>query len=333
MNFKTYTAVWALLSLIFSPITAASAQMTTGGLPLDGYAATVNKRIITIGEVKIAIHEAEERLRMMRGNTDVEAKRQELFTAGLERLIDQALILEEFTSMQGVIPDRAIDDRVNEIIQERFNNDRAALLAALAEDQITLEEWRETIRDRLIVSIMRRREVGDRIVISPRQLMDEYEARQDRYQQPAQSRFRLIFLPQGPDTDVARQLMIEARDRILTGTPFEEEARTTSKDPSAALGGDWGWIEPGMLRDELRNALEATSVGEISDIVATPEGYYLIKVEERRDAYVKTFEEVRREIETELRERESERLYRDWVERLRNKYSIIYYLPVLPRQT
>jgi len=333
MKFSFIKTCTALIAVAAAGLTTSAAQAISTELPLDGYAATVNERIITIGDVMISIQEAEERLRVMRSGTSLAAERDELFRSGLERLIDHALILEDFKKQEGIIPDRAIDDRINEIIYDRFNNDRSALLTALANDQITLEEWRETIRDRIVVNVMRRREVGEKIVISPRQLREAYESRQDLYQQPEQVHFRLIFVKQGDDSDASLKRITASRDRIVSGKSFADEAKAISEDTSASLGGDWGMMEPSVLRDELRNALAATATGEVSDIVITPEGYYLLKVENRREAYTKSFEEVRLEIEKELREKESERMYRAWIERLRNKYSVIYYLPVPPRQS
>jgi peptidyl-prolyl cis-trans isomerase SurA len=321
---------------IFSSMRAVLAVFTLGWtgsvsaakLPLDGYAAVVNDRTITIGDVMSSIYEAEERLRIMHGGEELETKRKELFHSGLERLIDQALIIEEFGSRKEMqIPERMVDDRVNEIIYERFGDDRSALMSALADDQITLDDWRETIRERLIVMSMRRFEVGEKIVVSPMQVRNAYEERKDRYHDPEQVKLRMIFVRVGTPPEASFDLAAAARARIESGEVFADVAKEVSNDPSAATGGDWGWLETGMLREELKTVLVGLEVGKVSDVIFTPEGYYLLLVEERREAATKSFEEVRSEIEAELRERESDRLYRDWMKRLRQKYSVIYYLP------
>lgn len=300
-------------------------------LPLDGFAAVVNERTITIGDVMMSIHEAEERLRILYGGEELEAKRQELFRSGLERLIDQALIIEEFGTRKDMqIPERMVDDRINEIVFERFNNDRSALMSALAEDQITFADWRETIRERLIVMALRRVEIGDRIIISPTQVRQAYEERKDRYHSPGQVKLRLIYVPLGTPPEAAHDAVAAARARIEAGEAFDAVAKEVSQDPSAPLGGDWGWLDPAMLREELKTAVTGLAPGAVSDILFTPEGYYLLQIDERRDASTKSFEEVRAEIEAELRERESERLYADWMKRLRQKFSVIYYVPVEP---
>lgn len=306
-------------------------QAAVAKLPLDGFAAVVNERTITIGDVMMSIHEAEERLRILYGGEELEAKRQELFRSGLERLIDQALIIEEFGTRKDMqIPERMVDDRVNEIVFERFNNDRSALMSALAEDQITFADWRETIRERLIVMALRRVEIGDRIIISPTQVRQAYEERKDRYHSPGQVKLRLIYLPLENPPEAAHEAAVAARARIEAGEAFADVAKEVSRDPSAPLGGDWGWLDPAMLREELKTVASGLAVGTVSDIVFTPEGYYLLQLDERRDASTKSFEEVRAEIEAELRERESERLYADWMKRLRQKFSVIYYVPVEP---
>ncbi len=314
-------------------VTASAAPRATWSLdelPVDGFAATVNERIITIGDVFMSIRETLERLRIMHGGADLREKTREAFLAGLERLIDQALILEEFKGQEIQIPERLIDERINEVVFERYDNDRASFFAALAEQQITLEEWRETIRDGLIIRIMRSREVGERIVVSPRQILEAYEARVDRYQEPERIRLRLIFMAPGDDPEATRTRLESGLARLDEATSFADLARELSEDPSATLGGDWGWIDPAQLRDELKTALGHLASGDISGIIETPEGFYVARVEERREASVKSFAEVRHEIESELRERQADRLYQDWVTRLRNKYAVIYHIPVPP---
>ncbi len=327
MNLRLFSSLVGLLAVVCGTQPAAGSAK----LPLDGFAAVVNERTITIGDVMMSIHEAEERLRILYGGEELESKRRALFRSGLERLIDQSLIIEEFGTRKDMqIPERMVDDRVNEIVFERFNNDRSALMSALAEDQITFADWRETIRERLIVMALRRVEIGDRIIISPTQVRQAYEERKDRYHSPGQVKLRLLYVPLGTPPEAAHETVAAARARIEAGEGFEAVAKEVSQDPSAPLGGDWGWLDPAMLREELKSVVTGLAAGAVSDIVFTPEGYYLLQIDERREASTKSFEEVRAEIEAELRERESERLYADWMKRLRQKFSVIYYVPVEP---
>lgn len=326
------TAFLGAILLAVVPATPSRAGIVDK-LPMDGYAAVVNERIITIGDVMLSILEATERLRLRYSGEELTARREELFMAGLDKLVEQALILEEFTAQKGQMPERAVDDRINDIIFENFNNDKSELLSALAKDGLTMEEWRTQIRERLIVSAMRRNAIGDRVVISPRQIIEAYDASQERYHQPEQVKLRLIFIKQGADPEDAFKRISEARASIVGGTPMADVAKTTSEDATAALGGDWGWVAPKELRDDLRSALTNLPLDTVSEPIFTAEGYYLVQIDERRAESTKSLDEVRVEIENELKEKEAERLYKEWVGRLKKKYPVLYYIPRPPEQT
>lgn len=82
--------------------------------------------------------------------------------------------------------------------------------------------------------------------------------------------------------DSVRERLAEIRDDILAGAPFEATAREVSQDPgSAPQGGDLGYFAPGDLVRPFEEAVEALDPGEMSDVVATPMGLHLIRLEDR----------------------------------------------------
>lgn len=304
----------------------ALASTDTGGLPADGYAAIVNDRVITVGDVLEFVQADDLQMRDEFAGEELARRRQEAFKNARDLLIEQALIVEDFKKLGGDIPDRVVDDRVKEFIFERFGNDRAKFLEALAEEQITLDEWRTRVRERLIVTLLRRQEVTDRIKISPGELEAAYNSRLADWKVPAQIKVRLIVLrlPEDDDTlkEEQRQLAIRARGRILAGESFADVATEVSQDGKAASGGDWGWRAPSAFSDDLRTALEILPKGEVSDLIETPAAIYLALVEDRQDAHVRAFDEVRADLEKSLRQAEGERLYTRWIERLKKKYFV-----------
>lgn len=327
---KAFSFLFPLVVVLGLPSLAGADDQDLDRLPVDGYAASVNDRIITIGDVLMAVQEAQDRLRVRYGGEAFRTKARELFDAGLERLIDQALILEEFEGEEIEIPGRMIDDHVNTLVLEHYGNDRASLMAALAEEQVTVEDWRERIREQIVLRLMRSREINERIVVSPKLILEAYESRQDRYHEPAKARLRLIFLRYGDQAEQSLARMTQAVARIRGGETFETLAREISEDPSATSGGEWGWVEPEQLREELKAALQTLEIGNVSDVIETTEGMYLLLVEERKEASTKSLDEVREAIENELREQQGEELYQGWIKRLRDKYPVIYHIPTRP---
>lgn len=311
------------MSLLVAAALRVSAD--SQAIKLDGYAAMVNNKVITVGDVMEFIQPAEQQLASLYTGAELEAKRQEAFTNGLSTLIDRSLIVAEFNKQGGAIPERLINDRVNEFIYDRFGNDRSKFLAALSEQQITLEDWREQVKERLIISILRRQEVGDRVKVSPRLIRETYDARADQYRTDEKIRLRMIMLNKGDtarDAEVKRSEAEQLVARLKNGEDFAEIARSSSEGIKAAEGGDMGWNKPSDLRSELAAAVAGLKPGEISGIVETEEEFYILKLEDHKDAGMVPFEEVRQTIEDELKQQEGERLYKAWTERLRRKYYV-----------
>jgi parvulin-like peptidyl-prolyl isomerase len=293
--------------------------------PVDGFAALVNDRVVTVGDVLTIIQPVRAQLAETYDGKALETKMKEAYTEGLDVLIERALILEEFTAMGGNLPDRAVDDQINVLINERFKNDRTAFLEALAEDRMTLDDWREETKNRLIVNLMRRREVVDRVIIAPRAVRDLYESRSTQYQVPEQIQLSMIVLHKGTSPDdqaVKKNEAAQIREKLLAGGNFAELAKSSSEGYKAAEGGDQGWMDPRTLRKELAAAVSALEPGRISEVIEAGDDYYILKVEAKKNASIIPFDEVRTQIEDELRKSEELKMYKAWIERLKRKFYV-----------
>jgi len=91
----------------------------------------------------------------------------------------------------------------------------------------------------------------------------------------------------------------EAKDileELKAGGDFIEIAKEKSIDPSAAQGGDLGYISRGQVIIEIENVAFALEIGNISDIIKTEYGFSILKVTDKKPEVLKTFEEVKEEI-------------------------------------
>ena len=296
-----------------------------GTMPVDGYAALVNDRVITVGEILAIVQPIRAQLAETYDGKELEKKMEEAYQEGMDALIERALVLEEFTAMGGNIPDRAVDDQINVMINERFQNDRTKFLEALSEDRMTLDDWREETRNRLIVNLMRRREIADRVMIAPRAVRDVYESRAAQYQVPEQIQLSMIVLHKGASPDdqaVKKKEAVQIREKLLAGGNFAELAKVSSEGYKAADGGDQGWMDPGTLRKELAAAVAALEPGRISEVIETDDDFYILKVEAKKNASVIPFDDVRNQIEEELHKAEELKMYKAWIERLKRKFYV-----------
>ncbi|WP_068030541.1 peptidylprolyl isomerase [Rhodoplanes sp. Z2-YC6860] len=98
-----------------------------------------------------------------------------------------------------------------------------------------------------------------------------------------------------PTEDEAKAVLAE----IKKGTDFAELAKQKSKDPGAAAeGGDLGYFSKDQMVPEFAEVAFKLNKGEVSDPVKTQFGWHIIKVEDKRNKPVPTFDQVKDQIET-----------------------------------
>jgi len=133
-----------------------------------------------------------------------------------------------------------------------------------------------------------------------------YDERSDEYDRPEQVRARhiLVQLPEDADAETeaaARKKMDAIVERIRKGADFADVALEVSEDPGTKdQGGDLGFFARGGIVPALEEAAFSLEPGAISEVIRTPSGLHLIRVEERRAAMVEPFEEARDEIARDL---------------------------------
>lgn len=292
-------------------------------IPVDGTAAVVNKSFITMSEVILTMQPVQRMLSSRYSGAELGRELEAAYERTLDSLIERRLILDEYESQRElVIPDRLVDMQVDEILHTRFGGNRLELMKTLEAEGLTMKEWRDEIRNRLIVSFMRGRAASINLAISPRSVREEYATSIARYEVPAQVELRMIIIHRGgTEQEVAvRRLKAEdVRRRLAAGEDFGELAVQVSEGTQAAEGGYWGWVDPASRRAELADVLKELEPGEISEVVEAGNSFYIMKVEARKHPSVIPFDEVQENIQDELASAQSQQAYEEWIEHLRQQ--------------
>ncbi len=295
---------------------------------IDGYAAKVNDRVITQGEVREALAPRLAELYRTYQGAKLEVELDKAYQKTLNNLIERALIMEAFKERSGQIPDQYVNAEIQRMINQRFKGDKALFEQVLAEQKKTRAEYMEIIREQIAVGMMINEEVTKRVRITPEQVRQEYDAHLERYAIPEKVKYSVIVLNKGTtpeDQAVKREEAESIRKRLLEGADFNETAKEVSEGSRAADGGAFPWMQPKDARPELRETLRHLPAGEISEIIPTDTQLYLVKVEARRQAGHKSFDEVRQGIKASLSAKERERLKRRWIDRLKEECYVVVY--------
>jgi peptidyl-prolyl cis-trans isomerase C len=185
-----------------------------------------------------------------------------------------------------------------------------------------------------------RKSMGEKVPVSDQEVQSLYEKRKSEFDEV---RIRHLLIradtsparptaaptsPPLPEAD-ARKKIEDLRSQLQAGGDFAELAQANSEDlGTAGAGGDMGYINRQKVFPPIANAAYELAVGTVSDIIQTPYGFEIIKVEDRR---VKPLAEVRPELEGQLRQRKVEEV----LQKLQAQYKVVvdaaYFAP--PKKT
>src|SRR5471032_1423236 len=201
----------------------------------------------------------------------------------LEVLESEKVQLQEAVKKKITVSPVEVDKRINGMMQEYHFT-----LPQLRQNLITAGSSEEALRAQITASIAWQKtvqdEYGDRVNIKP-EMVDVEMARYAEGANKPHYHVVEIFLPvDNPEQDAkVKKNAEEVETQLHQGAPFSVVARQFSQHPSAATGGDMGWINEGQLAPELNAALAKMVVGAVSDPVRSTGGYYVLALRERQE--------------------------------------------------
>jgi peptidyl-prolyl cis-trans isomerase SurA len=320
VNMRRLLSMMAVLAL--AGTVAPAAEL------VDGVVAVVNDHVITLSDVRNYLQPVLRQLERDYRGEEFIAKLRAAQQDALNNLIERALILDEFQTKGFTIPENVVERELSEIIASEFGGDRAAFIRTLQAQNITLSQYREKLRERVIVQALRARKTQQYLVISPARITEHYEKHKDDFQVEDQIKLRMIFIKKaadGADADARRQFGDEIVAKLKAGDKFDALAKLYSDGKEAKQGGDWGWVGRKVLRSEISDVAFQLKPGQHSELVDTKDGYYILHVEETKAAHVKPIAEVRDEIEKIILQEQRDKMQEEWIKQLRAKAYVRLY--------
>jgi len=165
------------------------------------------------------------------------------------------------------------------------------------------------------------------VQVTPDELHNYYNDHRDQYRTPEQVKVSHILIKTplpGADGKVDEKGVTEAQNRaadllkqLKGGAKLEDLATKYSEDPgSAKQGGSLGWIGKGQTVPEFEKTAFSLPVGQISDLVKSSYGFHIIRVDEKKDAHMKTLDEVKDQIEPLLKHQKAQQIAQKQAEQL-----------------
>jgi len=295
----------------------------------NGVAAVVNSEAITLRDVLAQTQMEEDDLKNQQANGKItNDERKERIRARrntvLDSLIETKLILQDYKKKGYNFPDYYFDREERQKIRDQFGGDRQALVKTLEERGQTLADWKKYVRETFIVQQMRIINAKRYITISPHMIEAYYQQHVRDFLQPDRVKMRMIYLAPGSSENVEATAK-EVLAQVESGTDFADLAKKYS-DYNRSGGGLFqdnnGWAEREGLKSDLAEVAFQLRPGQSSGLITLPtadgkSAYYILNVEEVKKATVTPLSSIRDAIESTLQAAESEKVQRDWIDRLK----------------
>lgn len=296
-----------------------------GGELISAIAAIVNDDVITTLEVQKEADQITKELEK-KNATEVPDKTA-IRKIALDRLVDKKLVEQKIKELDIKVPEEEVRQSIEDV-KKQNNLTQEALVAALAGQGLSFEQYRSQLKEQLERLRLMSQEVRSKVQVGEREIREYYEANQARYGQAEFFRARHIFFKIDQNAPEAEKAKVLAKATTVlqearSGKDFAELARQYSDDPTAKKdGGDLGTFKKGDMIAEIEAAVSGMKPGEVSDLVKTAAGYNIIKLEERSLGKPRPLEEVKGEIEDLLYKKKSEERFNQWVNDLRKGAAI-----------
>jgi len=253
--------------------------LTAGALAQETrIAAVVNDDVISIGDL-----EGRVRLVLLSSQLPDNAQvRQRVTPQVMRSLIDEKLEMQEAKRDKITVSDKEVQDRLEKLEQQnnmqkggldKFLHDNGIPRSTLVSQITAALAWNKVIEGKF----------SSQATVSDQEANDTL-ARIKSNIGKQQSHVGEIFLAvdnPSQETEV-KNLADRLAEQIRGGTSFSAVAQQFSQSPTAAVGGDLGWVLPGELPPDISKAVDGMQAGQLSAPIRGNGGYYLLYLAERR---------------------------------------------------
>lgn len=273
------------MKLIVSLIAASvisSAALAAGPVEVDRIVAVVNSEVITLSDLRQRVAQVTRQL-TRQGTTlppaDVLEKQV------LERQIMERLQIQLANETSLRVDDITLDRAVGRIADSNKMS-MTQFRKALEQDGLSWERFREEVRNEMLLTRVREREVDGRIVVSDAEVSNFLTHPESAGGQEEYNLSHILFrAPDGATPEQLARLRTKAEDvaaRVARGEPFDKLAASYSDAPDALTGGNLGWRGSDRLPSLFAEAVAGLKPGETTAILRSAAGFHIVRVVDRK---------------------------------------------------
>ena len=266
------------------PLAMLASAFVGAATPLDGIVAVVNEEVIVRSRL-------EQEISTIAANLRQQGTRLPSYEVLESQVLEQLILTKVQLQLARRTGIRVAANQLNEAVRDiatRNNMTLEQFSYTLQQQGFSFAQFRESIREQIIIQQLRQRQVINRVSVSEREI-ENFLANQLQ-QGTASVEFHLkhilIAIPEGASAEQVAAKQQEATEVLASlraGADFQETAVAVSNSPTALEGGDLGWRKSGELPSLFTDVVPQLEEGESSDLIRNASGFHIIKLAEKRD--------------------------------------------------
>lgn len=291
----------------------------SGQQVVEEIVAIVNNDIITLSQYRI---EYEMRYQVLSAQYQGEelGKQLDLLKKNLLEALITDLLLKQEAETLGLNVDEQMKMYIENLKKENNIETDEELYRIMRQQGTDPEEWRSALRENIMREAVIVSEVQRTIVIDESETVNYYRLHPEEFTEPPEYKLKSIYLSsEEREDDEIEAKKREINEKLAAGEDFSAIAKDYSEGPGKESGGDLGTFKKGELEKNLEEAVEKLNVGEMTTWLVVRNGEMLLKLTERKEERLKSFEEVKREIEEKIFNQRSQKKIDEYLKELREK--------------
>src|SRR6185503_13016063 len=240
--------------------------------------------------------------------------------------VDEMVIVQRGKELGYTLSEEQFKKVVGDIRRENKIETEEQFQAALKSENMTMADLRRNLERQMISQRVQQNEVLAKIGVTTEEARKYYEAHLNEFTTPPTVTLREILILVPGDAkglnvaaDEAAKAKAEAiRSRVTTGREsFETVAAEVSESPSKANAGLIGPLSVTDISPDLRKLIEGMKAGDVSELIRTPRGYQILKLETMSTAQTMTLDQAREQISERVFTDKRRAEFQKYVEKLR----------------
>jgi len=273
------------MRLLFAGFLALQTLNSQADVQLDRIIAVVGNDIIMQSELETKLRTVV--AQMQQQGVQIPSS-SVLETQILERMILMKIQLQKADETGIRVDDETLNRTISNIAAGN-NVSLSQFKEILEKDGFSYEQFRENMRDEIVISRLRQRQVDNRISITSKEIDNALTNLE--FQGKTETEYLLqhilISLPEAPSADEeeqARIIAVKVVEDLKAGLDFNTMAATVSDGQRALEGGNLGWRKVNEIPTIFSTQVATMEKGDISDLIKSSSGFHIVKLTDVRSS-------------------------------------------------